>query len=80
MATMNDDWRARRSARRFRRAYARLAIVGRCDSPGGMEYRRVRREWFAAGRPEPVEAFIQWRANAGPDDDYTLTTTTATGG
>lgn len=50
----------------FDRAYAAGAALGICDSPGGVEYRRVRREWIKAGRPVEIHGFIRRRANAGP--------------
>jgi hypothetical protein len=50
----------------FRRAYRKLARVGRCDGYGGMECRRVRREWLSAGAPADVETFIADRANQTP--------------
>lgn len=51
---------------RFWRVYYRLMMRGYCDSPGGMEYRRVKREWRAAGRPRPIADFIKRAANRGP--------------
>lgn len=54
--------------RKFWLAYERLSESGTCDSPGGVEYARVRAEWIAAGRPDDIEEFICRRANAGPDD------------
>ncbi len=46
-----------RYADRFLERYYRMSLVGRTDSPGGMEYCRVRREWVAAGKP-PVKEFL----------------------
>ena len=40
-----------------------------CDGFGGSEYQRVRHEWHLAGRPHDIRAFIELRANVGPDDD-----------
>ena len=48
----------------FDRAYEYLAKQGTCDSPGGMEYRRVKSEWLEC-RPAPLP-FIEVRANLGP--------------
>lgn len=48
----------------FYDAYDRLSEEGKCDSPGGMEYTRVRDEWVRAGRPADIESFIIRRANA----------------
>ena len=48
----------------FFHAYERLAERGKCDSPGGMECRRVLTEWIALGCSEKPEAFIARRANA----------------
>lgn len=59
-ATRNDP-----VAASFEAAYERLAQVGACDTPGGVEYQRVRAEWRRAGRPEDVETFIRERANVG---------------
>lgn len=47
----------------FDALWERLAAEGGCDGRGGMEYRRVRREWEEAGRPEPILPFIRRRAN-----------------
>lgn len=52
----------------FRETYKRLAAVGACDEPGGVEYHRVRQEWIAAGRPKDIEEFIRRRANIAPTD------------
>jgi hypothetical protein len=51
----------------FRDAYERLSQIGRCDGPGGLEYRRVLDEWKQAGCPSGIEHFITVRANIGPD-------------
>lgn len=48
----------------FREVYAKLSADGRCDHPGGSEYRRVLKEWLSLGRPCPIEPFIITRANA----------------
>lgn len=47
--------------------YELLAQKGQCDSPGGAEYQRVRREWQEAGKPAP-KAFILSAANRLPDN------------
>ncbi len=49
----------------FDAVYEKLSKTGACDSPGGMECERVRREWIAEGCPE-VEAFIRRHANVVP--------------
>ena len=41
------------------------AELGWCDGTGGMEWKRVKGEWIAAGRPPGVGAFIRSRANGG---------------
>jgi hypothetical protein len=51
---------------RFHLAYERLASEGHCDSAGGMEYKRVRRQWEEAGRPEDIDSFIKAKANELP--------------
>jgi hypothetical protein len=51
----------------FWAAYERLAEDGKCDCPGGAEYRRVLREWIEQ-QPDNMEEFICRRANAGPRD------------
>lgn len=50
----------------FDREWKIQADYGRCDSWGGMEYRRVRKEWFAAEKTRELEWFIRKRANIGP--------------
>ncbi len=50
----------------FFAAYDRLADDGKCDCAGGMEYRRVLREWIDAGQPDDLDEFIVRRANVGP--------------
>ena len=48
--------------------YRRLAKSGRCDSVGGMECKRVYREWCAVGCPtDGLDEYIVSRANVGPD-------------
>jgi hypothetical protein len=61
---MCDDWERRAST--FDAVWRRCARYGVCDSIGGMEYRRVIGEWFAAGCPEPIDDYIRVRANIGP--------------
>lgn len=51
---------------RFDYVWDRLADQGKCDSRGGAEYVRVRREWHDAGAPVDLEAFIIRRANLDP--------------
>ncbi len=53
----------------FYETYNRLSTVGVCDGAGGMECRRVYREWLKAGKPQDIEAFIKWRANIGPQEE-----------
>jgi hypothetical protein len=42
------------------------AQQGWCDDRPGAEYRRVKSEWIAAGKPANVTAFIRLRANFAP--------------
>lgn len=51
----------------FHAAYERLSRTGACDSPGGMEYARVLREWHDSGRPTFLDQFIKVRANVMSD-------------
>lgn len=53
------------SVRPFWSVYERLAAEGKCDSPGGMEYRRVLTEWIEE-QPDNMDEFICRRANVGP--------------
>ena len=53
----------------FWNAYERLSEEGKCDSPGGAEYRRVLMEWIEAS-PDNMEEFIVRRANAGPYEPF----------
>lgn len=46
----------------FWTAYERLSEEGKCDSPGGAEYRRVLYEWVE-DQPKDTEKFIVQRAN-----------------
>jgi hypothetical protein len=64
---MRDDLHDPSDVAVFDQVHRTLADQGRCDETGGMEYRRVRREWFDAGCPADVEVFISDRANAGPE-------------
>jgi hypothetical protein len=57
----------------FDRIWDKLADEGCCDARGGMEYRRVRAGWVAAGRPgrkgpdvDVIRRFIHAEANRGP--------------
>lgn len=43
---------------KFNQRWLRLAVLGACDGLGGAEYRRVRKEWEAAGCPALVSLFI----------------------
>jgi len=52
---------------RFHRAWLKLSEEGQCDSPGGMEFKRVYAEWVAAHSPMPIEDFIVERANANSE-------------
>ena len=51
----------------FWAACERLSEAGKCDSPGGAEYRRVLHEWIE-NQPDDMEEFIVRRANVGPRD------------
>jgi hypothetical protein len=51
----------------FWNAYERLSEEGKCDSPGGGEYRRVLTEWIEDS-PDDLDEFISRRANASPDE------------
>lgn len=53
----------------FDRAYKALSLDGLVDTPGGMEYTRVRKEWLEAGRPmnRNLRDWIYQRANIGPN-------------
>lgn len=46
----------------FELAHRVLADQGRCDGTGGVEYHRVREEWYEEGCPPDVEAFIRERS------------------
>lgn len=50
----------------FAICYWILSRQGHCDSPGGMEYHRVRAEWIRAGRPIRMIRFIKYWANLPP--------------
>ena len=56
----------------FWNAYEALSKEGRCDSPGGMEYKRVFKEWTDQGRPANIEHFIKIRANMLSDGSTPL--------
>jgi hypothetical protein len=49
----------------FALAYCALSEQHAADVPGSAEYRRVRREWLQADRPEPI-GFIREAANRPP--------------
>lgn len=53
---------------RFDETWCAAEELGHCDSFGGMQYCRIRREWLAAGCPGDVDlhSFIRLRANLGP--------------
>lgn len=51
----------------FTSEWYRLARKGWCDEYGASEYYRVLREWIEADLPRPIEPFIRWRANVGPN-------------
>lgn len=53
----------------FANEWCLLAKLGHCDSLGGAEFDRIRREWIENGRPTDVEGFIIQRANVGPPCD-----------
>lgn len=59
-----DLLKARR--RFFVTVWAFLAEEGACDALYGVEFKRVIVEWFDAGAPEDVAAFIRTRANVSP--------------
>lgn len=63
--SMSTNWH---HDKEFDRLWRELAEIGRCDSLGSMEYRRVFAEWIDAGRPEPIVPFIVTRANATVGD------------
>jgi hypothetical protein len=52
----------------FDRAYRYLAQLGKCDTPGGMEYQRVKSEWLEHGQPPPLP-FITVGANPYAEPD-----------
>ncbi|MHA2067759.1 MAG: hypothetical protein ACXABY_25635 [Candidatus Thorarchaeota archaeon] len=45
-----------------------LAERSICDGFNGAEYRRVYSEWEEFGKPTPIDRFITWRSNIGPND------------
>lgn len=49
----------------FFTAYQRLSKQGKCDSPGGMEYKRVLAEWLD-DRSVDLDDFIVEQVNVGP--------------
>jgi hypothetical protein len=56
----------------FWRAYKRLSEEGRCDNPGGEEYRRLAAQWKLDGCPANLDLYIASHANpeadkAGPE-------------
>lgn len=54
----------------FRDVYEKLSSEGRCDGPGGMQYKRVLQEWEEAGRPTDLTRFIFVHANMRSDGTY----------
>ncbi len=70
MGLIGEVTMPKRDDARFHAAYRRLALEGRCDGVGGMECRRVFREWRNAGMPPDIDAFIIDRANVGPNGPY----------
>lgn len=48
---------------RFIDAWKLLELEGRCDTVGGMQFKRICDEFFAAGFPENVSQFIIEKAN-----------------
>lgn len=48
---------------KFDQTWEALSKVGSCDSIGGMEYERVKREWLEFDMPEPIASFITIRTN-----------------
>lgn len=69
MASYNsDDSDSTRRSRWFIRVWRAMEEDGQTDGLGGSEYRRVRAEWIAAGRPADVREFIRRRANVGPEE------------
>ena len=51
----------------FDLVWNRLAESGQCDTSGGMEYKRVFREWQEYEGRDGLESFIKRQANIGPD-------------
>ncbi len=51
----------------FYDVYEFMADEGKCDSPGGSEYKRVLDEWEKAGRPENIREFIDRETNLYPE-------------
>lgn len=47
----------------FDAVHRALCALGWCDATGCAEYRRVKREWIACGRPPEIHAFIRIRSN-----------------
>lgn len=60
----------------FDSAWDRLAAIGKCDTRGGAEYRRVRQKWDdmrkqdRPGTVRAVEVLIIREANKLADDTY----------
>jgi len=55
------------AVREFWNAYERLSVEGKCDYPGGAEYRRVLTDWVE-DQPDDLDEFIGRRASASPDE------------
>ena len=56
------------SVDQFKAAWLPLTEQGKCDGYGGMECKRVFREWMEADYPDDLSEFIVSRANAMPGD------------
>jgi hypothetical protein len=48
-----------RSNRFFRAVWYAASLEGLCDAAFGKEFHRVRKEWYAAGRPDALLSFIR---------------------
>jgi hypothetical protein len=59
---VDDDYRL------FRAAWRRAEGEGKCDAWKGAECKRIIGEWYRAGTPRDVYAFIVQRANIQPNE------------
>jgi hypothetical protein len=50
----------------FDRVWERLANEAKCDGLGASQYRRVKTEWIACGRPTHIKEFIMHAADRPP--------------